>query len=572
MNKPESSFTGEPVLPAESCRAQLALILGSADFDATGREHRFLNYVVEEALSGRGDRIKAYTIAVEVFGRGQSFDPQTDPIVRIEAGHLRRALERYYLTSGQRDPVLITIPKGGYVPAFARRAETQLAPVEAPLVTQPVTEHPPLWRTRPRLLTAVLMVLLAIVASVSAWWWAPDTYSEPAKPRVLVETFDNPGGTQAAGVVASGLKEEIVEQLSKFRDLLVMESAPKPDDASLAPPRFVIKGSVTLSDEAFHLRVRLINRGTGSVIWANSYDGPLKVSAFRDAQKEIARSVSQNLAQVYGVIFQADEDLNVSNAPDDWAAYGCTLSFYAYRLDVDPERRSAVRTCLEKVVDRFPGYATAWGLLSLVYMDDYRFEFSADGASPASMLERALAAARQAVALDPQNMRARQAEMLALYFDGQIGAALELGKESLTVNPSDTEFLSEYGERLAVSGNWKEGCPLISEARQLNPGASAYYEVDLALCSYFAADYKQAVIWLEKTPAPTNPVYHLVAAAIYGEAGKAVEARRESIWLQQNYPELVKNLRRQVSMRLARPQDAEAILDSLGKAGLVIPD
>ncbi|MDX8451617.1 hypothetical protein RFM98_02500 [Mesorhizobium sp. VK9D] len=572
MNKPESFFTAEPALPAESCRAQLALILGSADFDATGREHRFLSYVVEEALSGRGDRIKAYTIAVEVFGRGQSFDPQTDPIVRIEAGHLRRALERYYLTSGQRDPILITIPKGGYVPAFARRAETQLAPLPAPLVAQPVTEHPPLWRTRPRLLTAVLMVLLAIVASVSVWWWGPAQHGEPEKPRVLVQAFDNPGGTQAAGVVASGLKEEIVEQLSKFRDLLVMESAPKPDDDSLTPPRFVIAGSITLSDEAFQLRVRLINRGSGSVIWANSYDGPLKVSAFRDAQKEIARSVSQNLAQVYGVIFQADEDLNVSNAPDDWVAYSCTLSFYAYRLEMDPERRPAVRTCLEKAADRFPNYATAWGLLSLAYMDDYRFGFSPDGTSPASMLERALDATRRAAALDPLNMPARQAKMLALYFDGQIDAALQLGEESLKLNPNDTEFLSEYGERLAVSGKWKEGCPMIAASRQLNPGASANYEADLALCSYFDGDYAQAATWLKKTPSPMNPIYHLIGAAIYREAGNVAEAHRESEWLQQNQPELVKNLRGQVSMRLARPQDVETFLGSLRKAGLVIPD
>ena len=94
----------------------------SADFDATGREHRFLSYVVEETLAGRGDRIKAYSIAVEVFGRDVSFDPQTDPIVRIEAGHLRRALERYYLTAGQADPILITIPKGGYVPTFSLRS------------------------------------------------------------------------------------------------------------------------------------------------------------------------------------------------------------------------------------------------------------------------------------------------------------------------------------------------------------------------------------------------------------------------------------------------------------------
>ncbi|PBC18639.1 hypothetical protein FJV83_28690 [Mesorhizobium sp. WSM4307] len=571
MNKPESSFTAEPVLPAESCRAQLGLILGSADFDATGREHRFLSYVVEEALSGRGDRIKAYTIAVEVFGRGQSFDPQTDPIVRIEAGHLRRALERYYLTSGQRDPILITIPKGGYVPSFARQAETELAPLPAPLVAQPVSERPTLWRTRPRVLAAVLMPLVAIVASLSVWWWwAPSTYTEPARPRVLVQTFDNPGGTQAAGVVASGLKEEIVEQLSKFRDLLVMESAPKPEDASLAPPRFVVAGSVTLSDEAFQLRVRLINRGNGSVIWANTYDGPLKVSVFRDAQKEIAHSVSQNLAQVYGVIFQADEDLDVSNAPDDWVAYGCTLSFYAYRLEMDPERRPAVRTCLEKAVDRFPGYASAWGLLSLVYVDDYRY--GVDGRPPASALERAFAAARHAAALDPLNMPARQAKMLALYFDRQIDAALALGEESLKLNPNDTEFLSEYGERLAVSGQWTKGCSMIAGARQLNPGTSADYEAVLALCSYFGGDYAQAANWLKKAPSPMNPIYHLIGAAINGEAGNVAEAHRESEWLQQNFPALVKNLRGQVSMRLARPQDVETILGSLRKAGLVIPD
>ena len=112
-----------PDLPEVECSSQLARILQSADFEATARGHKFLSYVVDEELSGRGDRIKAYSIAVEVFGRDASFDPQTDPIVRIEAGHLRRSLERYYLTSGQSDPILITIPKGGYVPTFTPRSD-----------------------------------------------------------------------------------------------------------------------------------------------------------------------------------------------------------------------------------------------------------------------------------------------------------------------------------------------------------------------------------------------------------------------------------------------------------------
>ena len=131
MDQTAPSAGDESDVSAADCRAQLARILDSADFDATDREHRFLSHVVDQTLSGRGDRIKAYSIAVEVFGRDASFDPQSDPIVRIEAGHLRRALERYYLTAGVADPILITIPKGGYVPAFSRRPRQTPRPSRA---------------------------------------------------------------------------------------------------------------------------------------------------------------------------------------------------------------------------------------------------------------------------------------------------------------------------------------------------------------------------------------------------------------------------------------------------------
>ncbi len=133
LTQEERSLVEGQDLPEVECRSQLARILQSADFEATARGHKFLSYVVDEELSGRGDRIKAYSIAVEVFGRDTSFDPQTDPIVRIEAGHLRRSLERYYLTSGQSDPILITIPKGGYVPTFTPRHDG----VDAAVLTAP---------------------------------------------------------------------------------------------------------------------------------------------------------------------------------------------------------------------------------------------------------------------------------------------------------------------------------------------------------------------------------------------------------------------------------------------------
>ena len=107
-------------MDAASVREALERILASPGFDASARNRRFLEYVVEETLAGRADRLKGLTIAIDVFGRDATFDPQHDPVVRIEAAKLRRRLKRYYLTAGQQDPVRIDVPKGTYVPTFER--------------------------------------------------------------------------------------------------------------------------------------------------------------------------------------------------------------------------------------------------------------------------------------------------------------------------------------------------------------------------------------------------------------------------------------------------------------------
>lgn len=103
---------------APDIRRQLGCILRSAAFRDALRLTHFLSFVVEATLAGRGRSIKAYTIAVEALGREPSFDPQADPIVRVEAGRLRRALARYYAGEGRNDPLVIELPRGTYVPVF----------------------------------------------------------------------------------------------------------------------------------------------------------------------------------------------------------------------------------------------------------------------------------------------------------------------------------------------------------------------------------------------------------------------------------------------------------------------
>src|SRR3954454_7006644 len=108
-------------IPPQLIQAALDRVISSREIVNSERKKRFLKFIVQETLAGNADRIKAYTIAVDVFNRDPSFDPVSDPVVRIEAGRLRRCLEHYYLTEGATDRLRITIPKGSYVPQFVMR-------------------------------------------------------------------------------------------------------------------------------------------------------------------------------------------------------------------------------------------------------------------------------------------------------------------------------------------------------------------------------------------------------------------------------------------------------------------
>lgn len=102
-------------------RAALHNVVASPSFRTSPQLASFLRFVVEATLAGQSDRIKGYTVAVGALGRNDSFDPQTNPIVRVEAGRLRRALEHYYAGPGRHDRIVIDLPLGSYIPAFARR-------------------------------------------------------------------------------------------------------------------------------------------------------------------------------------------------------------------------------------------------------------------------------------------------------------------------------------------------------------------------------------------------------------------------------------------------------------------
>jgi hypothetical protein len=151
----------------------LEKIVLSEEFLTSPRKRKFLRYIVEKTLEGQGASLKGYSIGVDVFERGDSFDPQQDTIVRVQAGNLRKALHLYYLTEGRNDHVLIQIAKGGYVPSFSLSNTDEVVPGIDPILDKDTQVNT---RMRPvpiidfknlRYVFGLLIILFAIM-----WWVA----------------------------------------------------------------------------------------------------------------------------------------------------------------------------------------------------------------------------------------------------------------------------------------------------------------------------------------------------------------------------------------------------------------
>ena len=102
----------------ELARAHARRVLESETFSKAHGLRRFLSYLVDETIEGRADALKEYSIGVEVFDRGEGFDPRADTIVRVQARRLRSKLEQYYTAEGFADGIAIHLPTGSYLPRF----------------------------------------------------------------------------------------------------------------------------------------------------------------------------------------------------------------------------------------------------------------------------------------------------------------------------------------------------------------------------------------------------------------------------------------------------------------------
>ena len=167
-------------------RAELDRILASEIFSRSGQLRRFLSFIVEQTLAGQGHALKESVIAHQLYGKGTDFDGGTDPVVRVDARRLRDKLREYY--DGRSDPVVISLPKGSYVPAFEARATSTAPPAASPQPQEilPVEHLEPVRTGGGALAIAATVVVAATVVAVVVAWRAYGTADAPTRVLPLV--------------------------------------------------------------------------------------------------------------------------------------------------------------------------------------------------------------------------------------------------------------------------------------------------------------------------------------------------------------------------------------------------
>jgi adenylate cyclase len=522
----------ELVTSPDEIRTQMVRVLASKDFDASDRNRRFLDYVVTEAMAGRADRIKAYSIATQVFGRNEDFDPQQDAIVRIEAGRMRRSLDRYYLTSGRNDEVRISIPVGSYVPAFMRHSGlgdgTESAGEGA--LRKQGTEQEAVHR-----------------------------------PTVHVCGFVPEGAAPGLADLAGSVTRRVIAALTRFTDLTVVG----PDHTEEAVD-FVLSGAIAATDGKVVAEILLREAVHGHYIWSDFFEcGSL--SDDRVAQRiAIADRIVVAVGQPSGVLvsYLAQEAPNSSSAESK--SFESVLRFHSYWRSFDPLQYDQVRQALEQTILRDPHYAEAFACLSQMYSNAIRFNY-AGVAHDLHRLQRAISLAKQAVHLSPGSSRGYLALGIALWFDGQVENAITTLRKSRELNPNDMEVAAELGLRHCFRQDWDEGVPLIEWAYQRNAALPATHRIGLSMWHYHQGRFDQALVEARNMDMP-GVIYPYVMIAIsahqMGRDKEAKSALGSILTLCPDYGELVAA---DLERRNVHPELASIFIRGLRDAGLACP-
>ena len=483
-------FTGGGRPGAQEIRAALERVVASEVMRSSPQLTAFLRFVVEAVLEGNSDRIKGYVIAVEVLKRGATFNPQIDPIVRVEATRLRRALERYYAGAGADDPIVIVLPRGTYVPTFTRRA---------PRRSEDFAEAAPS---------------------------LPALSPGNGMPALLVEPFEVIGTPEPRSLSAASLHATLSDAFARFDLVNIVWDSPgdRPARAGAdARIDYRMAGSAEYHDDgAVRLRFRLIDAGDGNVVWTREWD----VAAAEEpaaAQERIVRELAAILVQPFGVIFAHGRAKSLGAGLGD-PRYRCLLEAAESFRSFDAAQHLRARACLEELTVLDPSFGLGFSYLAALYVREYLYGLDRHAAD-LPPLERALRVARRGVELDPESARAYEMLFLTLFVRRDLPAAFAAGDRAIERNKYDMRAVGSYGQRLIAIGEVDKGMEMLMRPGDEGGVRPAVDQFFLFLGSYLRGDMAAASFHAGQLTSDTFQLGLLARSLVAGAAGEHAAAR-----------------------------------------------
>ena len=274
-------------------------------FANSERMSRFLRHIVERTCAGQADQLKEFAIGTDVFDRDERYDPRLDSVVRVEASRLRSKLAEYYASEGVDDAVLITVPKGGYIPAFGHRAAAVAAggaerPAVAPEKRTATNQRP--WFAR----IAAAIVTVAVAAGAMAWYRGNDVMPRRALHdlSIAVLPFEVSPSDKSGQALAAQVTDGVTRELTRLGSLQVVshltarhaatQDRSLSDIARAVGADVVATGNLLYTGDGIRVEAVLVDATSDRKFWVGEIDG---VAANLGAlQQQVAASLAKAVA------------------------------------------------------------------------------------------------------------------------------------------------------------------------------------------------------------------------------------------------------------------------------------
>lgn len=514
-------------------RAQVARMTASNIFSNSPQLAAFLVFIVEAVLRGRSARLKGYTIGVEVLRRDTSFDPQIDPIVRVEATRLRRAIERYYAGPGADDAIIIDLPRGGYAPRIDWRAEPA-RPAAPGSAAEPHPGEP-----------AVLL-------------------PGGGKPTLRVAPFVVVGTPGRLVIDGEALSGKLSEAFARFEAVNVITAAPS---ASGGRFDYRLDGTVEYrSGGSVDLRFKLVDKTNETVIWSRVFDKLSDGESAAEIERRVILELAAAIVQVYGVIWTYERARQIATNSGD-PRYRCLIQSGEAVRSFDPAAYACARHELERLTAIDPGFAAGFSFLSIFYACEYVHGFG-ERPDDISALDRALKAARRGIELNPQSARAYYILFVVLFLRGETQAARAAAEKALALNPYDILILSDYGGRLIFAGEVDEGMEILRTTVGFGVVLPPWAHFYLFLGHYLREELPEARFHAGQLTSETHVFGQLARALMAHRDGQAEDARRAIRAIRSSQPQWKTDARRAIGKLITAPAIAERLARDLAAAGL----